>query len=129
MEIIDQKVREFTDLLKQIREQQNKLLSGDINEEEKSLFYSNAEKAQNLIKNIKKEFEGKNSIEYEQKLKQIEPYFASADLVIDTMKQQFKEIDEQNKVFAQIESQVEQSKETPPKIVEPPKKKKKCLIM
>ena len=130
MEIIDQKIREFTDLLEQMREQQNKLLSGDINGDEKSIFYSNAEKAQNLVKSIKKEFQGKNSIEYQQKLKQIEPYFSSADILIDTMKQQFKEIEEQNEALGKIENQVEPPKEIPAKKVEPlPKNKKKCLIM
>ena len=63
MEIIDQKTNELNSLLKQMGDQQKNLLTGEINEKEKSIFYSNAEKAKNLIKSIKKDLEGKNTIE------------------------------------------------------------------
>lgn len=137
MKIIDQKIQELTNLLKQIGDQQNNLLNGGQNKEErekeKKLFSSNAEKVRNLIKSIRKEFDGKTIFEYEEKLKQIDPQLKTAELMIDTMESQFIDINEQSKVLEQIENEVIEAKEKPEKkenpVIEHPKKKKKCLIM
>lgn len=137
MKIIDQKLGELANLLKQIGDQQNNLLNGGQNKEErekeKKLFSSNAEKVRNLIKSIRKEFDGKTIFEYEEKLKQIDPQLKTAELMIDTMESQFIDINEQSKVLEQIENEVIEAKEKPEKkenpVIEHPKKKKKCLIM